>query len=60
MGACACGAYAYLEVVYVNMSKSTVVSLFSTFDSAKVGTSKRVQKNKSQPKNNNILSADYQ
>ena len=32
----------------------------STFDSAKVRTSKRVQKNKSQPKNNNILSADYQ
>lgn len=24
MGACACDAYAYLEVVYVNISKSTV------------------------------------
>lgn len=37
MGACACGAYAYLEVVYVSMSKSTVGSLFSTFDSANLG-----------------------
>ncbi len=47
MSACACGAYAYLEVVYVNISKSTVACPFAldlgslsserTFDSTKFG-----------------------
>jgi hypothetical protein len=47
-----------IEVCY-NMSKSTVASLFPTFDDAKVGTSERVQKKKNQLKIINILSADY-
>ena len=59
MGACTCGAYAFGSCVCKHVKEHRRLS-FRTFDSAKVETSKRVQKNKSQPKNNNILSTDYQ
>ena len=36
MGACACGAYAYLEVVYQHVKEHCRLS-FRTFDSANLG-----------------------